>query len=126
MLTLPLIFKNGHLFVKLEDGMWLFDTGAQISYFQDDSLAAFPAAGSITDFYPDVGQFQTDIHQVEVTPGETSFMLSCGILPGLLGATLMMAGTQGIQVLTNRIVGYFSRRSASFCERSVTFLMGRC
>jgi hypothetical protein len=90
-----------------------FDTGAQISYFQEDSLSDFPPAGSVTDFYPGVGQFQTDTHEVPMSLGEISFLLRCGCLPGLLGATLMMADTQGIignQVLIDRVVGFFPRR----------------
>ena len=90
-----------------------FDTGAQISYFQDDSLADFPAAGSVTDFFPGVGQFQTDTHEVPISLGDLSFLLRCGCLPGLLGATLMMADTQGIignQVLIDRVAGFFPRR----------------
>ena len=39
-----------------------FDTGAQISYLQDDVLDTFPSAGPVTDFYPGVGQFQTETH----------------------------------------------------------------
>jgi len=97
------------------DYRMFFDTGAQISYFQDDSLANFPSAGSVTDFYPGVGQFQTDTHQVPLTLAGVAFTLRCGMLPGLLGATLMMADTEGIvgnQILCNRIVGYFPRRRA--------------
>ncbi|MCS6804709.1 MAG: hypothetical protein RMM98_15675 [Acidobacteriota bacterium] len=90
-----------------------FDTGAQISYFQGDSLTEFPYAGCVTDFYPGVGQFQTDTHEVPVSLGGVSFVLRCGMLPGLLGMTLMMAGTEGIignAILSNRTVGYFPRR----------------
>jgi hypothetical protein len=95
------------------DYRMFFDTGAQISYFQEDSLTDFPQAGSVTDFYPGVGQFQTDTHEVPISLGDISFLLRCGCLPGLLGATLMMAGTQGIvgnQVLMDRVVGFFPRR----------------
>ena len=95
------------------DYRMFFDTGAQISYFQEDSLADFPTAGSVTDFYPGVGQFQTDTHEVPISLGDISFLLRCGCLPGLLGATLMMADTQGIignQVLIDRVVGFFPRR----------------
>lgn len=95
------------------DYRMFFDTGAQISYFQEDSLADFPPAGSVTDFYPGVGQFQTDTHEVPVSLGDFSFLLRCGSLPGLLGATLMMADTQGIignQVLIDRVTGLFPRR----------------
>lgn len=95
------------------DCRMFFDTGAQISYFQDDSLADFASAGTVTDFYPGVGQFQTDTHHVEITLAGVAFTLRCGTLPGLLGATLMMAGTEGIignQMLANQTVGYFARR----------------
>ncbi len=78
------------------DYRMFFDTGAQTSYFQDDSLTSFPSAGRVTDFYPGVGQFQTDTHDVPVSLGGVVFSLRCGRLPGLLGATLMMAGTVGI------------------------------
>jgi len=90
-----------------------FDTGAQISYFQGDSLREFPSAGSVTDFYPGVGQFQTDTHDVPVSLDGVSFTLRCGTLPGLLAKTLMMASTEGIvgnAILSRRTVGYFPRR----------------
>lgn len=95
------------------DYRMFFDTGAQISYFQDDSLTEFPPAGSVTDFYPGVGQFQTDTHEVPVSLGGVTFTLRCGTLPGFLGKTLMMASTKGIignAILSNRPVGYFPRR----------------
>ncbi len=95
------------------DYRMFFDTGAQISYFQHDSLVDYPAAGAIADFYPGVGQFQTETHNVDVVLGETEFTLRCGTLPELLAATLMMAGTTGIignQVIAGRRIGYFPRR----------------
>lgn len=92
-----------------------FDTGAQISYFQDDSLTDFPSAGEVKDFYPGLGQFMTETHTVDLKVGEYTFSLRCGKLPDLLGFTLMMADTQGIlgnQFLHDRTVGYFPRRKA--------------
>jgi hypothetical protein len=100
--------------VSGSDYRMFFDTGAQISYLQEESLAEFPPAGRVTDFYPGVGQFETDTHEVPITIGGVAFTLRCGSLPGLLGATLMMADTKGIvgnQVLTDRIAGFFPRRS---------------
>jgi hypothetical protein len=97
------------------DYRMFFDTGAQIFYFQDDSLTEFPSAGSVTDFYPGVGQFETDTHEVPVLLGSVALTLRCGTLPGLLGMTLMMADTEGIvgnAILRNRPVGYFPRRHA--------------
>jgi hypothetical protein len=96
------------------DYRMFFDTGAQISYLQDDAITGFPPAGSVTDFYPGVGQFQTDTYQVQVGLGDCAFTLRCGTLPGLLGVTLMMADTSGIignQITENRVVGYFPRRN---------------
>jgi hypothetical protein len=90
-----------------------FDTGAQISYFQDDSLDTFPASGTITDFFPGMGQFQTNTYRVNATLGNLRYDLCCGSLPLLLGMTLMMADTEGIignEILHDRIAGYFPRR----------------
>jgi hypothetical protein len=99
--------------IRGKDHRMFFDTGAQISYLQSDSLADFPSAGTVNDFYPGVGQFQTETHQVEMRIGTVPFLLRCGSLPGLLGATLLLAGTDGIvgnSILVNRTVGYFPRR----------------
>src|SRR5262249_16283684 len=78
------------------DYRMFLDTGAQISYFHDDSLTDFPSAGTVTDFYPGVGRFQTDTYEVPVMLGGVSLTLRCGTLPGLLCATLRMADTEGI------------------------------
>jgi hypothetical protein len=90
-----------------------FDTGAQLSYFQDEAIADFPAAGPAEDFYPGIGRFETVTHSVEMVLGGEPFTLRCGRLPGLLAATLMMAGTSGIvgnAAMTNRVTAYFPRR----------------
>jgi hypothetical protein len=99
--------------INLVSYRMFFDTGAQISFFQDDSLGEFPCAGRVTDFYPGRGPFETDTHMVPVSLGGVAFTLRCGTLPGLLGTALMMAGTQGIignAILVDRTVGYFPRR----------------
>lgn len=90
-----------------------FDTGAQISYFQSDTLTTFPAAGRVTDFYPGIGQFQTETYLVDVSLGNVRYALRCGILPGLLGNLLRMANTEGVignEILKNRRIGFFPRR----------------
>ena len=94
-----------------------FDTGAQISYFQGDSLSSFPAEGSVTDFYPGFGQFSTDTFRIPLQIGSSRFELRCGQLPTLLGMALIMAGTEGIvgdEVLQGRVAGYFPRRQRLF------------
>ena len=95
------------------DYKMFFDTGAQISYFQHQSLTTYPRAGTIDDFYPGFGEFQTETYIVDLKLGEINFDLRCGTLPQLLGASLMMAGTKGIignEVLFDRIVVYSPRK----------------
>lgn len=90
-----------------------FDTGAQISYLQDDGLSSFPAEGRIIDFYPGIGQFSTDTFRTPIQLGHVNYQLCCGQLPPLLGMTLMLAGTRGIvgnEILRERCAGYFPRR----------------
>lgn len=101
--------------VRVNDSEYqmFFDTGAQLSYFQDESLKRFPMRGIITDFHHTIGQFQTEIHLVPVSLGSVEFTLRCGKLPESLEMTLMLASTKGIisnEVLKNRTVGYFPRR----------------
>lgn len=96
-----------------KDFQMFFDTGAQISYFQNASLTKFPSAGRINDFFPGFGAFKTDTYDVPVLLGPVAFTLRCGVLPDLLGMALMgarMKGIVGNAILLNRIVGYFPRR----------------
>lgn len=90
-----------------------FDTGAQISYLQDDILFDYPPAGQVQDFYPGFGEFMTETHLVGMHVGGRQFSLRCGRLPDLLGMTLGLAGVAGIlgnECLQGRKVGYFPRR----------------
>lgn len=96
------------------DYRMFFDTGAQFSFFQDDSLSDFPESGKVTDFYPGAGPFETDTHQVDLSLSDLSLTLRCGTLPGLLGQTLTIADSQGIvgnESMRDRVTGYFPRRS---------------
>jgi hypothetical protein len=96
------------------DYRMFFDTGAQFSFFQDDSIRDFPETGKVTDFYPGAGPFETDTHQVDLSLSDLTFTLRCGTLPGLLGQTLMVADSQGIvgnESMKDRITGYFPRRN---------------
>jgi hypothetical protein len=102
-----------HANIAGESARMFFDTGAQISYFQGDSLSTFPAEGMINDFYPGIGPFSTETFRIPIQLGSSSNKIRCGQLPAMLGMTLMLAGTQGIvgnEVLLERMVGYFPRR----------------
>ena len=90
-----------------------FDTGAQISYLQEDCLSGFPTEGIVTDFYPGVGQFCTDTFRTPINLGRSVYALRCGRLPPLLGTTLTLAGAGGIvgnEILQGRSACYFPRR----------------
>ena len=90
-----------------------FDTGAQVSYFQHRSLSSFPAAGSLTDFYPGYGEFESETHMLEAHIGGQAMTLRCGNLPKMLSAGLVMGGAKGIvgnEILPGRIAGFFPRR----------------
>ena len=95
------------------DHRMFFDTGAQLSYLQDDALTGFPAAGSFEDFYPGIGPFRLETYLVGMTVGGIPLSLRTGALPAALGTALMMARTTGIisnAVMADRVVGYFPRR----------------
>ncbi len=90
-----------------------FDTGAQISYLQNQSLSDYPSAGIVDDFYPEIGEFQTETYMVKTMLGTHEYILRCGSLPELLGMTLMVAGVEGIvgnEVMKDSVVGYFPKQ----------------
>ncbi|MFM7282754.1 MAG: hypothetical protein ACKO32_13355 [Planctomycetia bacterium] len=100
--------------IGASDHRMFFDTGAQFSYFQSQTLTGFRSVGRVTDFHPGFGQFETELFEVQVSLGGIAFPLHCGSLPELLGLSLMMAGTEGIvgnAILNDRTVGYFPRRN---------------
>ena len=92
----------------------VFDTGAEISYLQDDVINSFPEAGRFKDFYPGFGDFDADTYRIGLTLESEKFFVRCGKLPPLLGIPLTTLGVQGIvgnEILKNRKVGFFPRRN---------------
>ncbi len=90
-----------------------FDTGAQLSYFQDASIHEHTEAGEMEDFFPDNGRFSTQTYYVEMMIGSYPMILRSGMLPGLLGMTLQLANVQGI--IGNQIFNY--AKSIHFSSR---------
>ena len=90
-----------------------FDSGAQISYFQCDSLTDFSPAGSFEDFYPGVGLFKTETYDVPMSFPRSTYLFRCGVLTETLGSVLISASAQGIidnTILRNRTIGFYPRR----------------
>jgi len=89
-----------------------FDTGAQISYWQDDELCRHPKDTLISDFYPGLGQFDVQTYLVDCDLGGVNKRLKIGSLPDILGMTLMIAGVGGIlgnEILQGRSTMYQPR-----------------
>jgi hypothetical protein len=90
-----------------------FDTGAQISYFQGSPPPGSEYAGQLHDFFLTVGEFTTDTYHFPIFLNGFSPMVRCGMLPGLMGMSLGMAGVSGIlgnELMRGRVTGYFPRR----------------
>lgn len=100
--------------IRDRDCRMFFDTGAQVSYLQDDALrTSFPPAGRFRDFRPTGGALETETHAVDVSLGGVGFTVRCGVLDGLLGQTMELAGAVGVignEVMASRPVGWFPRR----------------
>ena len=91
-----------------------FDTGAQISYWQSETLDSFPSLGKMRDFYPGFGEFETDTYLLSLSTSSVDYALVCGSLPELLEEMLTMASVEGIignEMIKDRIMGYFPRKN---------------
>ncbi len=90
-----------------------FDTGARISYIQDEGLVDFPQAGLVLDFYHGYGEYEVLTHHVPAIIGNRPYNMRFGRLPELLGMAVFSRGPSGIignEWLTERRVGYFPSR----------------
>lgn len=100
--------------IKDKDGRMFFDTGAKISYIQKEGLLHYDSIGTIIDFYPGIGQFETDTAMVDLQLGNLKYKLKCGSLPEMLNKTLLMTNTKGIignEMMQDAIVGYFPKEN---------------
>jgi hypothetical protein len=91
------------------------DTGAQLSYLQDEVLIDFPEAGQVRDFYHGYGEFEVSTHHVSVIIGNRPYNMRFGHLPQSLGTAVLSRGPRGIignEWLSERRLGYFPSRNA--------------
>ena len=90
-----------------------FDTGAQISYYQDSVPPSAVQAGTLHDFFPSAGEFSSETYRFPIALSGFRPVVRFGKLPGLMGMSLGMAGVSGIlgnELMRNRVTGYFPRR----------------
>lgn len=113
----PLEFAMGVpvIDVKIHNTSWrmALDTGAQVSYYEDERISTFPPAGQFVDFFPGIGSFTVDTYLVKLQVGRSEYQQRCGSLPGLLGMAqglLNVDGVLGNEIFSSAKVGYFPKR----------------
>lgn len=75
---------------------FFLDTGAKLSYLTDNITSNYESIGTDEDFYPGIGEFQTECFEITTSLGDKNFIVKYGKLPTLLQMTLMLSGTNGI------------------------------
>jgi len=96
-----------------------FDTGAQVSYYEDEKIRTFPPAGQFVDFFPGIGNFTVDAYQVRVQIGSKEYQLRCGSLPKMLGSMLNLMNVDGVlgnEICASAKIGYFPNRERFVIE----------
>jgi hypothetical protein len=113
----PLEFFMGlpTLFAMIENRPrnFVFDTGAPISYYQDDIPQALHLVQTSEDFHPGFGEFECESYFFNIELFGVRHNLQFGQLPEMMGMALGMTGCEGIignEIMRNRITGYFPRR----------------
>jgi hypothetical protein len=72
------------------------DTGAKISYMSGEFLNGMDPVGRVQDFYPLLGNFETDIYNLTTNIENESFDVKYGKLPDMLKKLLLTGGIHGI------------------------------
>jgi hypothetical protein len=75
---------------------FFLDTGAKLSYLSEDKTSGYSSVGTEEDFYPGVGQFETECYEISTSLDTNDFVVRYGNLPFMLQMTLMLGGTDGI------------------------------
>jgi len=91
-MSIPII----ELVINKQKLKFFLDTGAKISYLSDSITVNYKSVGNEEDFYPGVGEFETECYDIDTNLGDDNFKVRFGNLPELLQMTLMLGGTDGI------------------------------
>ena len=74
----------------------VFDTGARLSYIRSDFIGDSESVGILEDFYPGIGEFETDIFLKEIGLFDENLSFEFGVLPDELEILLQLIGVNGI------------------------------
>ncbi|MDW7730387.1 MAG: hypothetical protein SCJ94_10345 [Bacillota bacterium] len=113
MLNVPVITIT----IANQNARMFFDTGAKISYLKKSFTSGLPCTGIAEDFYPGIGQFQTNLSKAALTIMGENIELNCGNLPPLMEMSLVVANCAGI--IGNDIFQYFNPISYSLSEELI-------
>jgi Ca-activated chloride channel family protein len=72
------------------------DSGARISYVSQNIASKYTPNGIEKDFYPGMGEFETQAFDIPFQLGSLNFTLRCGVLPSMLESALLLTGNYGI------------------------------
>lgn len=118
--TLPLTFSNilqgvPMLVAKIDTQLsnFIFDTGAQYSYYNDTMPKQSIPMGHVSDFWPPIGRFTTESYKAQVRLNDIETYIHFGVPPAELSKLLKASGAKGIlgnELMRNRLTGYFPRR----------------
>jgi Ca-activated chloride channel family protein len=96
----PLSFLMGvpgvHVDVFDQPCEMYLDTGAKLSYVSSELAKGLKSTGKEKDFYPGLGEFETEVYVVDFSLGDLVFTLRCGVLPSILETALKVSSKQGI------------------------------
>lgn len=74
----------------------ILDTLLNLTFLSSKVLSKYPIVDKINDFYPGVGNFETNVHQVPLLIDRKNIFLNCGVLPQSLEIALQQSGINGI------------------------------
>ena len=77
------------------NGVAFLDTGARLSYMDPAAVSGRPV-GREKDFFPLVGEFETDVYEAEIELAGLRFRARFGLLPTLLQQSMAALGAQWV------------------------------
>lgn len=89
-------------------------TGAKLSFLSSSMIKALPIVGKDTDFFPGLGEFETEVREATVSIGNRVFKSRFGTSPQVLEQVMNMGGAKGIigsAICLDTIVIFSGRQS---------------
>lgn len=82
--------------IEGESYKFLFDTGAVLSYINNNIAEKYEVTGEDTDFYPGFGKFKTETRRINTKIGSKEIPFTFGTLPEILELSFGLTGADGI------------------------------